>query len=147
MKEWHLSEQVYLQLHRWPVLLVFVLGGALIGLALALTWATDYEARREIFVGINALPQPQETPAFESSYFELRNLDDYKNWQMEQLNQFLFTDGVLLATLEDLQQADPAWAGETLDTLRSRLRADWRTAGDWQLTATHDNQGQAEGSG
>lgn len=144
MNEWRLSEQVAFHLHRWPLLLAFVLCGALAGLVIGWIWPAAYEARQEIFVGINALPQAHENPGLDSSYYQLRNLDDYKNWQMEQLDQFVYTDEVLLATLETLQSSNPAWAGLTTEDLRTVLGAEWRTAGRWQLAATHEIRALAE---
>jgi hypothetical protein len=51
---------------------------------------------------------------------------------------------VLQATLAALQSADPAWEGLALADLRSLLGALWRTAGRWELTATHPVRSMAQ---
>jgi capsular polysaccharide biosynthesis protein len=137
MNDWSLSDQVRLTVQRWPYLLASALVGAILGGLAGLIWPPVYEARQEIYVGLNSVPVPEEHRRLEQSYFNFRNVDDYKNWQMEQLNQFLFTSEVIEPTLNRLEEsAIKSELEEQLSTtsgIQNTLRAEWRTAGRWQL--------------
>jgi hypothetical protein len=63
------------------------------------------------------------------------NLDDYNNWQMSQLNAAIYLDEIIQSTLDRLQEQDSAWRSVESVQLRKMLRADWRTAGEWNLIA------------
>jgi len=66
---------------------------------------------------------------------EFRNLDDYKNWNMAQLNEMVRGDEFLIDTLAVLQAKDSYWLDFTPADLHPMLRGSWRNAGRWHLAA------------
>src|SRR5512139_1950407 len=120
--DWNLRANILGNAHRWPVVMLFVLAGSLLGLLLAFLWPTPYRAEAGLQVAYNADVHP-------------RNPDDFKNWQMEQLDVLIHSDEVLHETLARLQSQDPSWNSYTLDEIRSKVHTYWRNAGEWRLVA------------
>jgi hypothetical protein len=119
---WTLRDELIELTQRWPLLVLVFLVGSLLGWAASVIFPATYEARTELYV------------AFNGDSF-LRNPDDYKNWQMEQLDAFLFSEPVLTATVEILAES-PVKVKQTVITLPENLDVLWRNAGRWTLVAS-----------
>lgn len=102
--------------------MLFILLGCLTGAAVAYLLPSPYRAEATLHVAYNA-------------DVHLRNPDDYKNWQMEQLNIFILADEVLGETLQRLQSQNSTWSETTVDDLNASLHVYWRNAGEWSLVA------------
>jgi len=122
VNEWNARSEILAISHRWPVIMLFILLGSLIGAAAAYLLPSPYRAESTLHVAYNA-------------DIHLRNPDDYKNWQMEQLNIFIQSDGVLGETLLRLQNQNSVWSDTTIDDLAASLHVYWRNAGEWSLVA------------
>jgi hypothetical protein len=143
MKEWMLKDEVLAAFHGWPVIVIFTLVGALIGLAAANLWPAPYRAQVDVSVELNPyrVLDDQYLPAFTNA--EFRNVDDYKHWQMLQLSIIVQSDPYMTETLTRLQAIDPYWDSISEQKLREMLSADWRNAGRWSLIATADSESMA----
>jgi hypothetical protein len=143
MKEWVLKDEVLAAFHRWPVIVIFTLVGALIGLAAVNLWPAPYRAQVDVSVELNPyrVLDDQYLPAFTNA--EFRNIDDYKHWQMLQLSIIVQSDPYMTETLTRLQDIDPYWESFSEQDLREMISADWRNAGSWSLTATADSKSRA----
>jgi hypothetical protein len=143
MKEWVLREEVLAAFHRWTVIVIFTLVGALIGLAAASLWPAPYRAQVDLSVELNPyrVLDDQYLPAFTNA--EFRNIDDYKHWQMLQLSIIVQSDTYMTETLTRLQDIDPYWDSINEQELREKLSADWRNAGRWSLSAAADSESRA----
>ena len=136
---WTLREALYTIFHNWPLLIVFILIGSLLGWGLSYIWPSYYRASSQIYIGLNPYRK------FSDTYFEAlanpkySNLDNYHYWQMSQLNSAIVMDSYLEATLEKLRQADPYWQTVTVADLRGMLNTEWRSSGTWSLIANHPN--------
>ncbi len=137
MDEWNLGKEIYTALHQWVLLLAFVIIGCLLGLAAAQMWQPPFQAASELYIGLNAYRAYADSTFSAFANQEYTNLDDYKNWQMAQLNELIFTSEFLEETLARLQKEDPFWASVQAGDLRRSLRAEWRTAGKWRLISQH----------
>lgn len=122
LNEWNPRAEILTATHRWPVIMLFILVGSLVGVAIAYLLPSPYRAEASLLVAYNA-------------DVHLRNPDDYKNWQMEQLNLFILSDEVLQEILERLKTQDQAWSKATIEDLKDRLHVYWRNAGEWRLVA------------
>jgi len=112
-------------LHRWPIGLAAFLIGALIGLAITFLIPSPIIAETTLFVSYNA-------DAI------VRNPDDYKNWQMGQLNALIVAPDIVEATYNTLTEIDPYWKTVTQDDLMRSLGIHWRNTGTWRLAVTSD---------
>ena len=127
MKTWRLSTMGRWLLRHWLLGVPLMVVGALLGAALV-RWAfpTPYWADSTLYVGFNADAV-------------LRYPEDYKNWELTQLDGFVTSQAVLQPVLEALAASgDAYWQGWTLDDLAAHLQPRWFTAGEWHLHATAD---------
>lgn len=133
---WSLRQEILRTTHAWPLIVLFCLTGSLLGWGISLVWPSPYRATKELYIGLNVY---REQPA----HLRFENLDDYKNWQMANLNTLILTDEVIDASLAELQNLDPYWHGLTRPELRAMLHAYWRNAGKWHLVAENRNSRRA----
>lgn len=143
MTEWVLRDEIYKAAHRWPFIVLFILAGSLLGWGITYLLPSTYQASEEVSVELNAYRAPEDRYAAEYADTEFRNLDDYKHWQMSQLEVLVRSDAYLQETLNRLRKADSAWHAVEAPELRNMLKAYWRNAGRWRLTAENQDAGLA----
>lgn len=143
-KHWTLRESAYQAFHRWPLLVALVFLGGLLGWGVGRVWPPDYQATVQVYVGLNPYRAWEDTRFLALARPKYSNLDDYKNWQMAQLEALIFLDEILRQTLRELNRVDPAWQGVSTFDLRLMLRADWRSAGAWSLVAQSPERDRAD---
>jgi hypothetical protein len=131
VNEWNLRIETLNAAHRWYVVMLFVLVGSLIGVAIAYLYPAPYRAESSLHVAYSA-------------DVHLRNPDDYKNWQMEQLNILILSPAVLQETRERLATQSDHWDAVSLNNLDQNLHVYWRNAGEWQLVAEAGTPEQAQ---
>ncbi len=141
---WSLPGEIFRSLHQWHRILIFTLVGALVGWVLAFLIPASYKATQQVYVGINPYRSFSDVNFLAIARPRYSNIDDYKNWQMTQLDSVLYLNEILDATLENLQQEDSYWNQYNREQLSGILDVDWRTAGIWSLTATHPDPLRAE---
>jgi capsular polysaccharide biosynthesis protein len=127
---WTVREEILSLSQRWYWLVSAFLAGSLLGWGISWILPPVYQAQIELFVAINA-----DT--------EFTNPDDYKNWQMGQLDAFIMSAGVIQEVLSQLKGLDSGWEGHTAQDLRSMLSVRWRNAGQWRLVATASDAAKA----
>jgi hypothetical protein len=120
--DWDVRTEVLRLSHFWPLPFVIFLAGCLIGWGVGAVWPSPYRAETTLHVSYNG-----------DSIF--RNSDDYKNWQMEELNTLVLAKGTLQDTLSLLREQDPYWGGVSARQLESMLSVYWRNTGKWRLVA------------
>jgi hypothetical protein len=122
VNEWSLREEAFAVAHKWPIPVLAFIIGSLVGLGVALLYPSPHRASTDISVAYNA----------DAIY---TNPDDYKNWQLSQLNALATAPDVLQETLNRLRASDPTWAGVSSEELQKSLILTWRTTGLWHLAA------------
>lgn len=135
MQYWSLSEALYRSFHQWPRISLFFLVGCLLGWLITWLLPANYRASANIYVALNPYRTYEDSNFLANVNPEYTNLDDYKNWQMAQLNTAVYLDEIIQATLDLLKEQDQGWQAMDLSQLRDSLGAEWRTAGKWSLTA------------
>ncbi|RME37443.1 MAG: hypothetical protein D6794_07005, partial [Deltaproteobacteria bacterium] len=141
---WNFRQSLTRYANRWPWMAALMLLGACLGWGAARLTPPQYRAAAELYVGLHAYRAPDESNRNPSSYYDFRNLDDFKNWQLEQLDQFVRRDEIVAETLRRLQAADGDWQEVTPAELQAMLAPQWRTVGKWQLTVTAPTARMAE---
>lgn len=139
-RTWSLRQALYQATHSWLWLVGLILLGGLLGWVASLIWPPTYQATLEVYVALNPYRAYEDTKFLALARPKYSNLDDYKNWQMSELESMIYLEEVLAETLERLQQVDPAWQGMSVLDLRQMLRADWRSAGTWSFVAEGKNR-------
>ncbi len=143
MNEWVLKDEILASSHRWPVIVIFAMAGALLALLAAYLWPSPYRANVEISVELNPyrILDDKYLTAFTNA--EFRNIDDYKHWQMLQLSIIVLSDQYISESLDRLRKVDPYWDSVSQQELREMLSANWRNAGLWLLSADVDTESRA----
>lgn len=131
VNDWNPRAEILDATHRWPIVMLFILAGSLIGVAVSYLLPSPFRAEASLLVAYN-------------SDVHTRNPDDYKNWQMEQLNLFILSEDVLQKTLDRLIAQDQAWSTSSVESLGDRLHVYWRNAGEWRLVAEVATPQQAD---
>ncbi len=136
-KNWTLREELYRVFHQWPSMIAFALVGCLLGWIIAFLWPSYHRATARIYVALDPYRAYSDAAFLALSKPKFRNIDDYKNWQLSQLEYVIYLDTFMDDTLARLRQEDPYWEGISREELREMLRADWHTTGIWELNADH----------
>jgi hypothetical protein len=134
-KEWYLRDFILDLSQKWYLIVLYFAIGSLIGWGVSYINPTVYRADLDLYVGINPYRSLRDRYVAGAAQDEFRNIDDYKNWQMEQLNTLALGDAFLSDTLGRLQVEDLAWADTSVIELRTMLDGSWRNAGRWHLSA------------
>ncbi len=143
-----LREAILHTTHNWPIIVLFCLTGGLLGWGVSLVWPTPYRATKELYVGLNVHRAHEDRLALEYVGLQLDNVDDYKNWQMANLNSLIYRDEFIDETLSRLQDINesvalphphPYWQNVSRAELRAMLHAYWRNAGKWRLVAQNQD--------
>lgn len=144
MKSWNRRDEYYKAFHNWPVMLVYCGLGLLLGWGISYLWPAPYQSTVQVYVALNPYRTYSDAQFLALARPKYSNLDDYKNWQMSQLESAVFLDETIQATLAALRQYDLAWEKVSESDFRLMLEADWRSAGIWSLSATHSNKEAAQ---
>jgi hypothetical protein len=143
MGQLSLRDEVLNLSHQWWQIMVSLLVGGLLGWGAAYIWPSPYRATTQIYVGLDAYRSYADRDFTAYANQPYTNLDDYKNWQMSQLDEIIYLDDILRATLAALQEQSAGWEHVTVSELRKILQAEWRSAGKWSLVAESFNSKQA----
>jgi hypothetical protein len=144
MKYWTLRDEIYNSLHRWPSMVVFFALGCILGWALSFLLPSSYRVTTQIYVGLNPYRAYSDSRWLALAKPKYSNIDDYKNWQMSELESAIYLDEILQETLEKLREDEPYWQQVDIQELRNILGAEWRSAGTWSLVAEASNPERAE---
>ncbi len=123
---WNLRAEILEISHRWPLPFLAFLIGSLLGIGISFLLPSPYRAESDLYVAYNA----------DAVY---RNPDDYKNWQLGELEAFTLSEHILAETLYRLKAQDSYWENTTTEALRTTLYAYWRNAGKWRLVAENSD--------
>ena len=143
MNTWNLRDDILKRTHQWYWVMAFVLAGSVLGWVWNEIWPSPYRASIELYVGLNGYRSEQDQYAASLAEQSFGLVDDYKNWQMSQLNEFALSDQVLDETLRQLRSQDASW--DEVSTLEFRKMASvlWRNVGEWLFVVEMDNPERA----
>ncbi len=144
MNTWNPRQEIISAAHRWYWIAASFLLGAFLGWMLSLIWPAPYRATLDLYVGLNANRATRDLYIAQVAQEYFENLDDYKHWQMSQLNSLVMSDEYLAETLIRLQMDDPEWQNYDITALREVLSVAWRNTGDWHFSAQIGNLLQAK---
>ncbi len=126
--------------HGWMWAVLSIVLGGMLGWGFSYLTPAKVLAEKDLYFGLDAYRAAQDryvTVITEKPV--IQHWDDYKNWQMEQLDAIAFSDDVVHRTLEHLRSEDVYWNGVSQQELRSRLSVGWRSAGLWHFRAIHQD--------
>ena len=144
MRTWKLQDLLSLMSSLWYWAALSLIVGGLIGWGVCAFTPHKYQGSVDLYVGIDAYRAPSDRYIAEVAQKPVfQRLDDYKNWQMGQLEAIAFSDDFIRDTLTKLQALDSYWDEYSPEKLRGILNLSWRNAGLWHLNATVLDQKRA----
>jgi hypothetical protein len=138
MNKVNLGKEILRITHRWYFILLFILVGALVGWGCSFIWPASHQASLDLYVGLNAYRSPFDSYAVEVAGQAFRLVDDYKNWQMEQLDELVRSDSFIEEVLSRLGAEGLKWEGSPQD-FRENSELLWRNPGEWKLVVDAKN--------
>lgn len=144
MNEWRLSEEISRITHQWPVIVIFILVGSLLGGLIGYLLPSPYQASDVLYVGLDPYETIDDRYVNDFANFEFTNPDDYKNWQMSQLSLLVTSDSYLEETLVRLREQGTYWNEIDTQELKSMVAIFWRNAGRYRLVAKNMDPQLAE---
>lgn len=143
MNSWNFRDEILVIAHRWYEIILFVMVGTLIGLGISFLVPASFRASQDLYLGLNPYRSPYEDYTAYMARQSFRLVDDYKNWQMEQLEQLVLTDQYLDEVLLILKVQDSYWNDFTSEDFRQKLDVLWRTVGEWHLVVEDEDPQRA----
>ena len=123
--------------------MLFCLLGALVGGLVAWIWPSPYQAEAELYVGVEVYRARQDRAVEETAGVAFNFAEDYKNWQMANLDSLVTMDPIIAETLSRLRTLDPYWESVDQAEFSETLHPYWRNAGKWRLAAQHPDPRRA----
>jgi len=125
---WTVRDYILYIFHQWYLPFTFLILGSLIGWGISFVAPTQYKSSRQLVVTVD----------FDQ---DVRNLDDYKNAQIRQLEALVMSDEIIGRMLEDA--GEPNSNPNTINSAREKLNVVWMDVGIWTLTVVADDSVQA----
>ena len=125
---WTVRDYILYIFHQWYLPFTFIVLGSLIGWGISFVVPTQYKSSRQLVVTVD----------FDQ---DVRNLDDYKNAQIRQLEAQVMSDEIIGRMLEDA--GEPNSNLNSINSAREKLNVVWMDVGIWTLTVETDDSVQA----
>ena len=133
MDSWNFRDELIRSVNQWYLVLIFIVGGGLIGYLISYLVPAPYRATADLYVGIDLTRVNEMEYLIPLAKEEPLNLDDYKNWQLKQVADIFSSPSVIESTLAALRETDPDWEKNSLEKLSQAMDIYWYDTGTWQL--------------
>lgn len=133
MDSWNFRDEFMRSVNQWYLVLLFIVGGGLIGYLMSYLVPAPYRATADLYIGINITRVNEMEYLIPLAKEEPLNLDDYKNWQLKQVADIISSASVIKNTLTTLRETDPDWEEISLEKLSQAMDIYWYDTGTWQL--------------
>lgn len=133
MNEWKLREKLVQFIKTWPILITVFLGSGLIAWGTVHLFPPLQRATTDLFIGIDITRVNDVSSLATYAEAEPFNVDDYKNWQLSQINAIATSERVANLTLDKLRDLDPYWEDISAAEFQELQDLNWYDVGKWQL--------------
>jgi len=143
MAQWTVRQKLLSLINRWYLFFfVFILSAGVAWGGIRL-WPPKYQASTTVYVGIEIKRVFDVSSMATYAKTEPFNIDDYKNWQLSQLESMARSEKVAKDTLSVLRAEDPYWKDISPQEFQALQRVDWRDVGTWRLTISSSDPDRA----
>ena len=143
MAQWTVRQKFLSLINRWYLILfVFILSAGVAWLGIHL-WPPKHQASTTVYVGIEIKRVFDVSSMATYAKTEPFNIDDYKNWQLSQLESIARSEKVAQDTLSVLRAEDPYWKDISPQDFQALQRVDWRDVGTWRMTISSSDPDRA----
>ena len=133
MNEWRLQKKLIQFIKSWPILIAVFLGSGLITWGAVHLFPPLQRATADLYIGIDITRVYDVSSAATYTIAEPFNVDDYKNWQLSQVNSIAISERLANLTLEKLQDLDPYWKNISVSEFKGMQDLNWYDVGTWRL--------------
>lgn len=133
MNEWKLREKLVQFINAWPILIAVFLLSGLIAWGAVHLFPPLQRATADLFIGIDITRVYDVSSLATYAKAEPFNVDDYKNWQLSQINGIATSERVANLTLEKLRDLDPYWEDVSAAEFQELQDLFWYDVGKWRL--------------
>jgi len=133
MNEWKLREKLIQFTKTWPILITVLLGSGLIAWGTVHLFPPLQRATADLFIGIDITRVYDVSSLATYAKTEPFNVDDYKNWQLSQINGIATSERISNLTLEKLRDVDPYWEDVSAEEFQKSQDLFWYDVGIWRL--------------
>ena len=133
MEEWRFQDKAIKFIKTWPILIiVFVGSGILTGLSVHF-FPPVQRAIAEFYIGVDITRVYDVSSLASYAKTEPFNIDDYKNWQLSQVQAIASSERIANQALSELRNQDPYWQSITTSDFLRMQGLDWYDAGVWRM--------------
>jgi len=133
MNEWKLREKLVQFTKTWPILITVFLGSGLIAWGTVHLFPPLQQATADLFIGIDITRVNDVSSLATYAETEPFNVDDYKHWQLSQINAIATSERIANLTLEKLRDLDYYWEDVSVAEFQELQDLFWYDVGIWRL--------------
>ena len=139
MEDWNLRDKIILFIRNWPLLILVFVGSGIISWSIVHLFPPARSAVAEIYIGVDITRVYDVSSLATYAKTEPFNIDDYKNWQLSQVQAIAESEYLAEQVLNELKILDSDWAEiSTLDFI-SMQGLDWYDVGVWRMRIQTQN--------
>lgn len=133
MNEWKLREKLVQFINTWPILIAVYLVSGLIAWGAVHLFPPLQRATADLFIGIDITRVYDVSSLAAYAKAEPFNVDDYKNWQLSQVQGIATSESIADLTLATLRNLDPYWEDVSTEEFQDMQELFWYDVGIWRL--------------
>ena len=133
MNEWKHQNKFIQFIKSWPILIALFLGSGLITWGAVQLFPPLQRTTAVLYLGIDITRVYDISSVATYTIAEPFNVDDYKNWQLSQVNSIAISERIANLTLGKLQDLNPYWENIPVSEFQEMQDLDWYDVGIWRL--------------
>ncbi|MFO7943657.1 MAG: hypothetical protein R6U51_05080 [Anaerolineales bacterium] len=134
MTEWTVRQKIISIMNQWYLIFLAFIVSAGVAWGGIHIWPSQHQASTTVYVGIEIKRVFDVSSMATYAKTEPFNIDDYKNWQLSQLESMARSEIVAKETLAALREVDPYWMKISPQEFQTLQSIAWRDMGTWRLT-------------
>jgi len=133
MEDWKLREKIIQFIRTWPLLILVFVGSGVVSWSIVHLFPPAQRAMAEIYIGIDITRVYDVSSIATYSKTEPFNVDDYKNWQLSQVEGIASSELIANQSLAELRKLDSYWESVSTTKFLSMQDLDWYDVGVWRM--------------
>jgi len=133
MTIWTVRAKFTALIERWYIILLVFLISAALAWGVMHVWPPQHQATATVYLGIDINRVFDVSSMATYAKTEPFNIDDYKNWQLSQVESIARSEEVAQKTLQKLRETDSYWSTLNTEDFQRMEVVDWWDMGTWKL--------------
>ena len=133
MDEWRFQKKIIKFIKTWPVMVFVFIGSGILAGLLVYLFPPVQKATAEFYIGIDMTRVYDVSSLASYAKTEPFNIDDYKNWQLSQVDSIASSDWIADQVLVELRNQDVYWEDISNTDFINMQDIDWYDVGVWKI--------------